>query len=193
MHTAKLKLKKCKICKAEFKPFTSLAKVCSVDCSKQFASNETKKQYKREAIEYRKRTKPVKSIQASAQASVNAYVRTRDEGKPCISCEGFKAQSSLHGSAFDAGHWHSRGAYPSLRFVLWNIHRQCVHCNQYLGGHVIGYEAGLAKRFGREWVERRKQQGREWKTNHYSKDDLERIRILFNRKRKLYEKLFRES
>lgn len=187
------RVKKCKVCKSEFKPFNSTAKVCSVDCSKKFASNETKKQYRKDKIEYRKRTEPVKSIQTKAQAAVNSYIRIRDQGKPCISCEGFKTQAGLKGGSYDAGHWFGRGSHPSLRFVLWNIHKQCVTCNQYLNGHPHGYEAGLNKRFSLEWVERRKQQAREWKTNHYSKQDLERIRKLFARKERLYRKLFRDD
>ncbi|WP_299073472.1 recombination protein NinG [uncultured Paraglaciecola sp.] len=185
------RVKKCKVCKADFKPYQTMQKVCSPSCAAKFASNETRKQYKREALEYRKRTETKKSQLSKAQAAVNGYIRTRDKGKPCISCEGFKVKSSLHGSILHAGHWHGRGAYPSLRFVLWNIHLQCAHCNEHLGGHVIGYEAGLAKKFGREWVEKRKQQGREWKPNHYSKKDLERIATLFRAKDRLYKRLFR--
>ena len=187
------RVKKCKVCQSEFKPFNSTAKACSPTCALELGRERKRKQYRKEAIEYRKRTAPVKSVLAKAQAAVNSYIRIRDQGKPCISCEGFKTQAGLKGGSYDAGHWFGRGAHPSLRFVLWNIHKQCVTCNQHLNGHPHGYEAGLNKRFSCEWVERRKQQARDWKTNHYSKQDLERIRDKFTRKTKLYKKLFREE
>ena len=190
-HLRAVKQKKCKVCSLLFTPYSSLTKACSIPCALKLAQMETQKQYRRDKIEYRKRTEPRKSQLAKVQAAVNSYIRTRDKGKPCISCEGFKEQAGLKGGSYDAGHWFGRGAHPSLRFVLWNIHKQCVTCNQYLNGHPHGYEAGLIKRFGREWVERRKQQARDYKTNHYSKQDLERIRKIFTKKQRLYAKLFR--
>ena len=169
--------------------------MCSPVCAAQFArtvqQRKFKQQARKERIAYRKRTESEKSIKAKAQAAFNRYIKIRDRGKPCISCESFKAKGAWNGQDYDAGHWHGVGAFPELRFKTYNCHLQCVTCNRYLSGHPHGYEMGLINRYGREWVERRKTQARETKTPNYSKDQLRRLQKLFNKKARLYENQFR--
>ncbi|WP_299076464.1 recombination protein NinG [uncultured Paraglaciecola sp.] len=186
-----MSVKKCRVCKAHFEPFNTLQRVCGPSCAAKHAENERGKADRREAAEYRARTKPKKSLLTEAQRAFNSYIRMRDSGAPCISCELFKNHSSLSGHAMDAGHWYGVGAHPELRFTLWNVRPQCVACNRDLSGHPHGYENGLLKRFGREWVEGRKQQARDKQPNHYSRDDLRRIKRIFTKRQRLYARLFR--
>jgi hypothetical protein len=82
-----------------------------------------------------------------AQKAVNAFVRARDSGLPCISC-GRYHQGEIHG-----GHYLSRGAHPELALDERNIHAQCQPCNVHLSGNQINYRKGLIARHGVELVE----------------------------------------
>lgn len=75
-----------------------------------------------------------------AQSAVNAYVRARDDGKPCISCGEMKP--------LQAGHYWSVGARPELRFNEANIHGQCHRCNIDLAGNREAFRAGIVGRYG---------------------------------------------
>jgi len=84
-------------------------------------------------------------LKAKAQKVFNAWIRKRDEGKPCISCGIQPTQQ--------AGHYFSAGHYSKLRFDERNVSGQCIRCNYYLSGNQIGYRQGLIKRIGLEAVE----------------------------------------
>jgi hypothetical protein len=71
---------------------------------------------------------------------VHAYVRKRDEGKPCISC------GCQWNSEFQAGHYYPAGSFETLRFNLDNIHSQCVKDNLYNNGAFENYTLNLPKR-----------------------------------------------
>jgi hypothetical protein len=94
------------------------------------------------------RLKSLRDHKADAQAAVNAYVRARDDGLPCISC------GRDHRGAWHAGHYLTRQAHPELALDPTNIHRQCAPCNLYLSGNQINFRLGLIARYGVEYVER---------------------------------------
>jgi hypothetical protein len=78
--------------------------------------------------------KPKSKWLAEAQASFNKYIRARDYKDPCISC--LKSRHEIEsnqgwkvGGCWDAGHFMTRGAKGQLRFVLFNVHKQCKSCN----------------------------------------------------------------
>ena len=85
-----------------------------------------------------------------AQTAFNAYIRARDKGKPCISCD-----KPLDGGAntFDAGHYRSVGSAPHMRFVEDNCHGQCKHCNNWLAGNHVEYRKRLLERIGERQLE----------------------------------------
>jgi len=85
-----------------------------------------------------------------AQTAFNAYIRARDKGKPCISCD-----KPLDGGAntFDAGHYRSVGSAPHMRFVEDNCHGQCKHCNNWLSGNHVEYRKRLLDRIGERQLE----------------------------------------
>lgn len=85
-----------------------------------------------------------------AQTAFNAYIRARDKGKPCISCD-----KPLDGGAntFDAGHYRSVGSAPHMRFVEDNCHAQCKRCNLFMAGNHVEYRKRLLERIGEHQLE----------------------------------------
>jgi len=68
----------------------------------------------------------------------NKYIRLRDDGKPCVSCDSY--------SVLEAGHFYSGGHYSSLRFHENNIHGQCKRCNSHLHGNLNEYRKNITNR-----------------------------------------------
>jgi len=94
---------------------------------------------KREALD---RIKKRSEWLADAQKAFNAYVRKRDEGQNCISCQ------TSSGCKVNAGHYRSTAAAPELRFNEDNCHLQCEKCNTYLSGNIGPYRINLIKKIG---------------------------------------------
>jgi hypothetical protein len=151
------KLAKCKVCKCAYTKTRPLQTVCSPPCALTLARKATDKAQAKEQAKDRKetrqkldamQTKP--ELVKKAQTAFNAFIRARDAGKPCISCE--KPLGS-EPNTYDAGHFRSVGSAPHMRFVDDNVHGQCKHCNNYLGGNVLAYRKGLIERIGLTRVE----------------------------------------
>jgi hypothetical protein len=148
---------KCKHCKAPFVKQRAMQSTCSIPCALAFVAARKEKAAARFAAEERKltaqarvRLKTRSELAQEAQTAVNAYVRLRDAGLPCVSCD---RPPSWDGQ-WDAGHYRSRGARPDLRFDLENLHRQCLPCNRHLSGNLINYRVELVKRIGQAAVDR---------------------------------------
>lgn len=84
-------------------------------------------------------------LTAKAQKVFNAWIRSRDEGKPCISCGSLKADQ--------AGHYFPVKQFGALRFEEMNAHLQDAYCNCYCHGNQAMYRIGLVKRYGELYVE----------------------------------------
>jgi hypothetical protein len=149
----KTKLKKCKVCKTRFRPFSSLAVVCTVECAIQWGAMERQRKARRERIEYKRDNVTKPQLTKRAQAAFNKWVRLRDHDKPCISCGVFNPGGDESGGKWDCGHFRTVGACPGLRFDPRNAHRQCKRCNSYLGGNFANYRLGLIDRIGLDQVE----------------------------------------
>jgi hypothetical protein len=108
---------------------------------RQNAPKAIQKAHKAQKAAYR--AKDTGALKKAAQAAVNKLCRLLDQGRPCISC------GRPDGGALkvNAGHYKSRGANSGLRFDLRNLHQQCVVCNLYQSGNVIGYREGIIKRY----------------------------------------------
>ena len=143
------KVKKCKICETEFKPFRFGQKVCSPKCASDFVIQENAKKAK---IKNKKRKQDLKTnsqLLKEAQREFNKFIRLRDKEKPCISC------GRLDVVKWDAGHYRSVGAASHLRFNEDNCHKQCARpCNSDLSGNILEYRKGLIERIGLEKVEK---------------------------------------
>ena len=155
MTTARPKV--CPCCKSTFYPLRALQKVCSAMCA--LETTRQKKAKKAAAIEAadRKatrlkldalRTQP--QLKALAQKAFNLFIRARDSGKPCISCNALDTGAA---NSTDCGHFRSVGSAPHMRFVEENAAGQCKKCNRYLSGNIVEYRKGLIERIGLKRVE----------------------------------------
>jgi len=148
---AKLKNRKCKNCKQEFKQLRPLQYLCGHSCALEYAKDKTKqkqadkiKKINKEVRELKEKLKTKKDYEKELQTIVNKFIRLRDKDQPCISCE-----KPLN-TKFDAGHFYPAGSYKNLRFNEDNIHGQCVACNQHRHGNLLEYRPRLIKRIGQD-------------------------------------------
>lgn len=151
------------------------------------AKKTAKLSYAREQKAVKESLKTASDYVKEAQTAFNAYIRTRDRGKPCISC-GCPQGDTVQGGKFDAGHYRSRGSAGHLRFNTINCWAQCVKCNRYLSGNVVEYRKGLVQRVGLERVCKLENDNSQLK---FTIDYLKRVKKIFNYRRKLYEGKFR--
>ena len=188
------KKRECRTCHEEFQPRNSLQHVCSTPCAileiKRKKDAKAKAQSKKVATAQRVSVMVRKNALKTngqwvkeAQASFNRYVRMRDKGKPCISCNRHVSDiNTLRGHNIDCGHYRSRGSAGHLRFNLYNAHGQCVQCNRDLSGNVVDYRICLIRRIGQDRVDRLECD------NSIRKFDIEylkRIKRIFNKKARL--------
>ncbi len=141
--------KKCKVCGEKFTPtFTSFQKTCNeTQCLVSFGQGEKVRVQKAEAREF-KRDRPY--YLKRVQTEFNKYIRSRDKGQPCISCQRY------HDGQYHAGHYRSVGAHPELRFVEDNCNLQCSVCNNHRSGNLSPYRVNLIAKIGLarvEWLE----------------------------------------
>jgi len=172
-------VKKCRQCKKPFEPYNSLQVACSPPCAVKVAEAKREKKEKKELADFRKNDKSLAVLRSEAQKEVNRYIRIRDAKKPCISCQSLSED-------IDAGHYRSRGAAKHLAFNTFNINRQCKRCNRYLGGNYSEYRIGLIERIGLERVERLENDNQ---VRRFDKDYLKRIKKIFAKRARIYEKL----
>lgn len=161
----KVKNKKCRVCRGEFKPFSSTQIVCGTPCAVEWQNRQKTKDAKRRAKferdqrrKAREKLKTRREWVSDTQKIFNSYIRERDKHLPCISCDSKpnERRMLLTGSRWDCGHYRSVGSCPELRFEELNAHKQCVRCNQHLSGNTVEYRIRLIDRIGQEnvdWLE----------------------------------------
>lgn len=80
------------------------------------------------------------------------YIRLRDSKEyahkafVCISCGHLKPFSQA-----DCGHYINR-QHMSTRYDEMNCNAQCSHCNRFDEGNIVGYRAGLVRKYSEERV-----------------------------------------
>lgn len=141
----KIKHKKCKVCKNEFTPTMPLASVCSYQCAIKHSNNLMTERKKTEVKKAKEKLKTHSDHLKDLQIIFNTYIRERDKGKPCISCD-----KVLIGNDVNASHFYSVGAYPNLRFNEFNVSNSCIRCNKELHGNIAEYAIRLPLRIGKE-------------------------------------------
>ena len=97
----------------------------------------------KQILKYAKYSVP--ELRKKAGMRFRAWIRRRDEDKPCISCGSFNTS--------DASHYYSAGHYPELEFHENNVHLACKKCNTFLHGNLIEYRKGLLERIGGDKIE----------------------------------------
>jgi hypothetical protein len=138
-----------KSCGANFKPTSNTQRVCSIGCSIEYAkTNSKKKQSEISRLQTRKLKDSVTGLpelKKLLETQINAICRLLDKDVPCISCNGTTTPQ--------AGHYHSVGSHPALRFNLFNVAVQDYNCNCAKGGNQHAYDLGLIKMYGKEYWE----------------------------------------
>ena len=88
------------------------------------------------------RNKTIPQLLKIAVRHFHLYIRTRDQGQPCISCGSYNTS--------DASHYFSAGNHPATRFDENNVHLACRKCNHFLAGNLIPYRQNLIEKIGQE-------------------------------------------
>jgi hypothetical protein len=144
----KIPFKTCKApdCSNQFQPYKSTQKVCGLQCAIVLASEISQKKQLTEARRAKKKyyddNMTIQKLTIKVQREhFNPFIRSRDEGKKCVSCD------KILSGKFDAGHYHN-SQKSAVRFDEANVHGQCVQCNQWMHGNLIPYGKELLKRIG---------------------------------------------
>jgi hypothetical protein len=135
---------RCKNCKEKFEPIRFNQKYCLKDeCIRVFVAETKEKQWKQTKTRMKENLKTTSDWLKEAQAVFNKYIRERDKGLNCISCNKPPLKKNC-------GHYYSQGGHSNVRFDEDNCHLQCEHCNTYLSGNLLNYQIGIEKRIGAE-------------------------------------------
>ena len=141
------KIPTCTVCAKPFKPQRMGQAVCGYRCAAKVPKIERKaERAKDRASKEAQKTMP--TLRKEAQEAFNAYIRSRDAGKPCICCGKMpQGPEALTGGQWDAGHYRSRGSCIELAFHEDNCHAQLKDCNRH-NWDVASYRAELIRRIG---------------------------------------------
>ncbi len=110
------------------------------------------------------------------EEACNSFIRARDLGQECISCDTVLGREMYH-----AGHYRSVGSAPHMRYNELNINGQCIQCNYHKAGNVIPYRVKLVKKIGVEAVEKLESDN---SVKKYTIDELKELTLSFRRKLK---------
>ena len=192
-----MKTRRCYLCKKKVPEADAvigqLKAFCCMEHLLEWTKSEKGKQFTKKAIrkeskERKEKLKTRSEYMKEAQVAFNAYIRVRDSGKLCVSCGASEGDMKI-GGTFDAGHYRSVGSAPQCRFHLLNCWKQCKQCNNFLSGNIVEYRKELLRRIGAISLEKLE------RFNAIRKYDipyLQRIKSIFRRKKRLYERNFRD-
>lgn len=176
---------RCKNCKELFEVKRFNQKYCSSpDCQTKEAMLNLKKIKDKELKDWNKRKKEIKKgmetvqeLMKITQVTFNTFIRMRDKGKTCISCDTIVGKD---GVKYDAGHLYSSGGHKAITFNEDNVHGQCVYCNQHCHGQLLQYHKRLIERIGIERVERLGELAHE--TKKYTREELRELNEYYKQK-----------
>ena len=161
---------RCKNCREKFDQYQFNNKFCKeIDCQVQKSlylvekmQEKKLKEINKDVKQRKEKLKTTSDYLKELQVVFNKWVRARDKGLNCISC-------NKPAKKENAGHYRSVGSSPNLRFAPLNVHLQCEYCNTYQHGNLISYRQNLIKKIGIdlvEWLESNHE------PKHYSKPEL---------------------
>ena len=144
-------MKKCKNCKEGFEPIHFNQKFCfKGECKNVWIQSEKDKQWKKEKAKKKVELMTLQDYIKIAQQVFNKFIRERDKGNVCISC-----QKPINGVKH-ASHYLSAGGHSNVRFHEDNVFVSCYKCNVMLSGNQIEYRKALIEKIGIkrvEWLE----------------------------------------
>ncbi len=170
----------CAHCGSDFVPVRPMQSVCSPICAARKIKAD-KAQERARIVTRKEAIKTIPVLLREAQAVFNKWIRTRDDGLPCISCGKYPGDMKALHAGRDAGHYRSIGCASHLRFHPDNCHAQCVHCNQWKAGNAVDYRIGLVARIGPQRVEALERNNASHK---WTADELRAIKATYQRKLK---------
>jgi hypothetical protein len=158
---------RCKNCKDKFEPIRFNHKFCLKDeCIKAFVEEAKAAQWKKTKVKLKNDLKTTTDWLKEAQKVFNTFIRLRDDGLNCISCDNPPKKKNC-------GHYFSQGGHANVRFDEDNCHLQCEHCNTFLSGNLLNYQIGIEKRIGAQRLI--ELQGRAHEIRKYTPDELKEI------------------
>lgn len=140
------RVKKCKVCGDEYRPWNSTQKACSPRCALALVDKDKAKAERKKTRALKEKVKTRGELLDECQKAFNELIRLRDADKPCISC------GRHHQGQWHAGHYRTTKAAPELRFDPRNCHKQCAPCNNHKSGDIVNYRVNLVERIGADEV-----------------------------------------
>jgi hypothetical protein len=165
---------RCKNCRDKFEPIRFNHKFCLKDeCIKAFVEEAKAAQWKKTKVKLKNDLKTTTDWLKEAQKVFNTFIRLRDDGLNCISCDKPPKKKNC-------GHYFSQGGHANVRFDEDNCHLQCEHCNTFLSGNLLNYQIGIEKRIGAQRLI--ELQGRAHEIRKYTADELKEIILIYKKK-----------
>ena len=170
---------RCKNCKEKFEPIRFNMKYCLKDeCVRVWVEKTKEKAWKEKKQKMQQELETVQDYIKMTQIIFNKYIRLRDKGQVCISCNKPALKEN-------AGHFWSAGGHSNVRFNEDNVHLQCEYCNTYLSGNLIMYNNNLLYKLGSDRFIKLHEQAHI--TKKWTKDELIEIIKEYKLKIKQYE------
>ena len=174
-----MKTRKCKYCRSVFSPITTLQKNCfDPNCVTEWINEVKQKNWQKKKAKLKLDLMTVQDYIKLAQQVFNKYIRLRDAGNVCISCQKKPLKEN-------AGHFYNANNHWSVRFDERNVHLQCEHCNTFLSGNLIYYRENLLKKIGIEEFENLSAEA--MKTRKFTIEELKEIIATYKKKCKEIE------
>lgn len=171
---------RCKNCRDKFEPIRFNHKYCLKDeCVRAFVEETKAAAWKKTKKKMQADIETTQDVLKAAQLVFNKYIRLRDQGLNCISCDKPAKKENC-------GHYYSQGGHSNVRFDEDNCHLQCEHCNTYLSGNLLNYQIGIEKRIGAERLI--ELQGRAHLEKRWNKEELRKLIANYKQKIKNLEK-----
>ena len=170
---------RCRNCKEKFEPIRFNQKYClNEECIRVFVEEAKAKTWKKTKAKLKADLMTLQDYLKLAQITFNKYIRLRDKGNVCISCQKPPKKEN-------AGHFWNANNHYNVRFNEDNVHLQCEHCNTFLSGNLINYRENLLKKIGAEQFNILEVEAK--KTRKFTKEELKEIINTYKQKIKQYE------
>ena len=137
-----MKARKCKYCKSTFEPVAFLQKNCfDPDCVTAWIQETKQKAWQKKKAKLKADLMTIQDYIKLTQQVFNKFIRLRDAGQNCISCNKKPLKEN-------AGHFYNANNHWNVRFNELNVHLQCEYCNTHLHGNLIEYRTNLINKIG---------------------------------------------
>jgi len=165
---------RCKNCKDKFEAKHFNQKYClKEECVRVWVEAAKVKNWKKTKAKMKADLMTLSDYMKIAQQVFNKYIRLRDKGNVCISCQKIPKKEN-------AGHFWNANNHWSVRFDERNVHLQCEHCNTYLSGNLINYRENLLKKIGKDEYYNLEQESN--KTRKFTIDEVKEIIAAYKQK-----------